>query len=84
MLSYIPVSVSTLKQKVKVLVDKTDSIKEDTSGTATRVNNIDENMVQYNAGMKDLTNFVKVHLYIFLLFLTIYLYSYIYIYIFFF
>lgn len=54
------VSVSTLKQRVKVAVDNTEIIKQDTSETKTRVKSIHEEIAIFNNNVKSLTNHVKV------------------------
>lgn len=54
------VSVSTLKQKVKILVDNTDVIKKESIKNNERSKRMDDNMIKFNAGMESLTNFVKV------------------------
>ena len=54
------VSLSSMKQLVKVAVDNTKTIKVDSSGTKTRVNDLSEEMKKFNAGMNNLTNYVKV------------------------
>lgn len=54
------VSVNTLKQKVTVAIDKTKSIKEDTSETKVQVHGLDQKMDVCIECVTKLSNFVKV------------------------
>ena len=59
-LFFFLVSISSVKQQVKLAVDNTNTIKVDSAGTKIRADNIDKNMEQFNGQMMELSNFVKV------------------------
>ena len=59
------VSITSLKTQVKVVVGNTYSIKQDSKENKGHVARIEEHMRQYNEGMKNLSNFVKVTHYLY-------------------